>query len=516
MKLTLNDTFHTGLPLDPIQENYIRQVTNACLSNVNPTPCKDPKIIHTADEMVEALGLQKEDTRSGQFLNVFSGNEIYPGTKPYAMCYGGHQFGNWAGQLGDGRAINLFEVNHNNKQWAVQLKGAGKTPYSRTADGLAVLRSSVREYLCSEAMYHLGVPTTRALSLVLSGDKVLRDVLYNGNPTYENGAIVCRVAPSFIRFGNFQILAARKELDNLKKLVDYTITHFYAHLGAFGETAYINFIKEVADSTMQMIIAWERVGFVHGVMNTDNMSILGLTIDYGPYGWLEDYNPGWMPNTTDAEQARYAFGKQGYIALWNIYQLANALVPLINDTKSLENVLQKVQGDYHSDRQKMMLSKLGLNTQTENAESIIEDLEQLLHDSEMDMTLFFRNLSLFDGIVSANYISALEEFSYSQTFDTYRDNWTAWFTTYSNSLRRNPVENRIEQMNMVNPKYVLRNYMAQLAIDAANKGDYSIIEELYLLLKKPYNEQPEGQNWFAKRPDWAKNKIGSSQLSCSS
>lgn len=295
MKLAINDTFYKALPIDPAQENYVRQVVNACMSNVNPSACKDPKIMHTADEMLENLGFQKEDAQSQEFLNVFSGSEIYSDTKPYAMCYGGHQFGNWAGQLDDGRAINLFEVHHNNKQWAVQLKGAVKAPYSRTADGLAVLRSSVREYLCSEAMYHLGVPTTRALSLVLSGDKVIGDVLYDGCPAYENGAIVCRVAPSFIRFGNIRILAAREDLDTLKKLVDYTITFLYAHLGAINETAYINFIKEVAERTMLTIIEWERVGFVHGVMNTGNMSILGLTIDYGPYGWSEDYNPGWTP-----------------------------------------------------------------------------------------------------------------------------------------------------------------------------------------------------------------------------
>lgn len=516
MKLAINDTFNKELPIDPIQENYIRQVSNACMSNVDPTACKEPKIIHTADEMFESLGLRKEDTQSQQFLQVFSGNEIYPNTRPYAMCYGGHQFGNWAGQLGDGRAINLFEVSHDDKQWAVQLKGAGKTPYSRTADGLAVLRSSVREYLCSEAMYHLGVPTTRAMSLTLTGDKVIRDVLYDGNPAYENGAIVCRAAPSFIRFGNFQILAVRKDLDNLKKLVAYTITHFYAHLGEINETAYISFIKEVAERTMHMVIAWERVGFVHGVMNTDNMSILGLTIDYGPYGWLEDYNPGWTPNTTDAGQARYAFGNQSYIALWNIYQLAKALLPLIKDTKSLENVLKKVQDDYHSDRQKMMLAKLGLDEHTENAEAIIKDLEQLLYDSEMDMTLFFRNLSSFDGIASDAYISTLQELSYSQTFDTHRKKWAGWFTIYADSIRKHQVDNKMEQMNLVNPKYVLRNYMAQLAIDAADNGDYSIIEELYLLLKKPYDEQPKKQNWFTKRPDWAKNKIGSSQLTCSS
>jgi len=267
---------------------------------------------------------------------------------------------------------------------------------------------------------------------------------------------------------------------------------------------------------MQTVIEWERVGFVHGVMNTDNMSILGLTIDYGPYGWLEDYNPGWTPNTTDAGQARYAYGKQGYIALWNIYQLANALVPLIKDTQRLENVLQKVQDDYHSDRQKMMLTKLGLNHQTENAEAIIKDLEQILYDSEMDMTLFFRNLSSFDGITSDAYISDLGELSYSDTFDTHSNSWKEWFNIYADSLRKHQAENKVEQMNLVNPKYVLRNYMAQLAIDAADIGDYSIIDELYFLLKKPYNEQPEKQKWFAKRPDWAKNKIGSSQLSCSS
>lgn len=516
MKLAIHDTFNKELPIDPIQENYIRQVENACMSNVNPTPCKAPEIIHVSEEMLENLGIREKDAHSGQFLNVFSGNELYPRTNPYAMCYGGHQFGNWAGQLGDGRAINLFEVNHNNKSWAVQLKGAGKTPYSRTADGLAVLRSSIREYLCSESMHHLGVPTTRALSLVLSGDKVLRDVLYNGNPAYENGAVICRVAPSFIRFGNFQILAVRKDLANLKKLADYTISHFYAHLRPINETTYINLIKEIAERTMRMVIAWERVGFVHGVMNTDNMSILGLTIDYGPYGWLEDYNPGWTPNTTDAAQARYAFGKQGYIALWNIYQLANALLPLVTDIKILEDALQKVQDGYRSDRQKMMLAKLGLKEQTQNAEAIIKDLEQILFESEMDMTLFFRNLSSFDGTVSDNYISALREWSYSQTFDAHIKHWTEWFAAYSEALGKDQLENKTSQMNLVNPKYVLRNYMAQLAIEAADKGDYSVIDELYLLLKKPYDEQPDKQNWFAKRPGWAKDKIGSSQLSCSS
>jgi uncharacterized protein YdiU (UPF0061 family) len=225
--------------------------------------------------------LNLDELKPKDFLAYFSGQKLIPGSIPFAMCYGGHQFGNWAGQLGDGRAINLCEIKGKTQTWATQLKGAGHTPFSRTADGLAVLRSSVREYLCSEAMFYLGVPTTRALSLSLSGDAVLRDVLYDGNPAYEKGAIVSRISPSFLRFGSFEIFTARDDLKNLKVLVDYTIKHHFPHLGAPSKENYIAFFKEVTERTLKMIIAWQRVGFVHGVMNTDNMSILGLTIDFG-------------------------------------------------------------------------------------------------------------------------------------------------------------------------------------------------------------------------------------------
>ena len=252
------------------------------------------------------IGLDSEDIKTEEFLKVFSGNKVLENTDPYAMCYGGHQFGNWAGQLGDGRAINLTEVVHEDQRWALQLKGAGETPYSRTADGLAVLRSSIREHLCSEAMFHLGVPTTRSLSLMLTGDEVLRDMLYDGNADYEKGAVVCRVSPSFIRFGNFQILAARKDVKTLTELTDYTIRHFFPKIKSTGKESYIEFFNEVVDRTLEMIVHWQRVGFVHGVMNTDNLSILGLTIDYGPYGWLEDYDVDWTPNTTDRGHKRLA------------------------------------------------------------------------------------------------------------------------------------------------------------------------------------------------------------------
>lgn len=516
MKFNLNDTFNRELPADSITKNYVRQVPNAAFSDVTPTLPKNPSLIHFSPQMLENIGLNESDAKSEEFLKIFSGAEIYPDTKPFAMCYGGHQFGNWAGQLGDGRAINLFEVNHNNQQWALQLKGAGKTPYSRGADGLAVLRSSIREYLCSEAMFHLGVPTTRALSIVLTGDDVLRDMMYNGNAEYEKGAIVCRVAPIFIRFGNFQIFMAQQDTGNLKKLTDYTIRHFYPHLGEASKETYIEFFREVCERTLDLIIHWERVGFVHGVMNTDNMSILGLTIDYGPYGWLEDYDPNWTPNTTDAGQKRYRYGNQAAIGVWNLMQLGNALYMLIEDAEPLEEILENYQKNYLPKHVRMMSDKLGLKQQAD-AEFIAE-LEMLMYKSEMDLTLFFRNLSKFNEDNPSEFWTLLEMSSYSENLENFKEKWNKFLSVYAEILIAENCEKseRILQMNSVNPKYVLRNYMAQLAIDAADKGDYSTIDELFNLLLKPYDEQPESEKWFAKRPDWAKTKVGCSMLSCSS
>lgn len=516
MNLNLNDTFNKELPADKVQENKVRQVSEAAFSYVTPRVPGKPSLIHYSPQMLEAVGLSETDAKSEEFLNVFSGKEVFPETNPYAIAYAGHQFGNWAGQLGDGRAINLFEVTNNNKLWALQLKGAGKTPYSRGADGLAVLRSSIREYLCSEAMFHLGVPTTRALSLVLTGDEVLRDMLYNGNAAYEKGAIVCRVAPSFIRFGNFQLFAWREDFENLKKLTDYTIRTFYPHLGEPGKETYIEFFREVVEKTLELMIHWERIGFVHGVMNTDNMSILGLTIDYGPYGWLEDYDPNWTPNTTDAGQKRYRFGNQAAIGLWNLMQLGNALYPLIEDAEPLEEILNNYQAEYLPKHVRMMSGKLGLKAEAET--DFIIDLETLLYHSEMDLTLFFRNLNKFDENKPDEFWAKLEESSYSENLEELKPQWTEVLAHYSQILiaeNREKAE-RIDQMNEVNPKYVLRNYMAQLAIDAADNGDYSIVGELFDLLLKPYDEQPEMEKWFAKRPDWAKTKVGCSMLSCSS
>lgn len=523
MNLNIKDTFNKELPADKNTSNTRRQVFEACYSSVTPRVPSKPTIIHTSTEMADTIGLSKEDITSKDFEAIFSGAKVLENTAPFAMCYGGHQFGNWAGQLGDGRAINLMEVVHQGKRWALQLKGAGETPYSRTADGLAVLRSSIREHLCSEAMYHLGVPTTRSLSLALSGDEVLRDVLYNGNPGYEKGAIVCRVAPSFIRFGNFQILAARKDTVNLKKLADYTIRHFFPNIQEGTKEGYVEFVKEVAKRSLEMVIHWQRVGFVHGVMNTDNMSILGLTIDYGPYGWLEGYDPNWTPNTTDSAQRRYRYGHQPRIVHWNLYQLANAFYPLVEEAEPLEAILQQFQHNYHTQQMSMMRQKLGWQTEREEDNLLIESLEHLLQSVETDMTIFFRNIGAFKketDFEKEDWFALIQDAFYEldNLPEAVKEDWKKWLMSYQARLRYETLDNasRQKNMNLVNPKYVLRNYMAQLAIDAADKGDYTIIEELYQVLRKPYAEQVESQKWFAKRPEWARNKVGCSMLSCSS
>ena len=520
MQLNLQDTFNKELPADPNLNNTRRQVKEACFSFVTPRIPSSPKLLHVSKEMARAIGLDQDDWRSDKFLKVFSGSEKIEGTNPYAMCYGGHQFGHWAGQLGDGRAIVLGEVVEKDQRWMLQLKGAGETPYSRSADGLAVLRSSIREHLCSEAMFHLGVPTTRSLSLCLTGDQVMRDVMYDGNPAYEKGAVVCRVAPSFIRFGNFEILASRGDKENLKRLADYTLKYFYPEIKSEGKDAYISLFNALVDNTRKMIVEWQRVGFVHGVMNTDNMSILGLTIDYGPYGWLEGYDKQWTPNTTDKQNRRYRFGNQAMIGLWNLYQLANALFPLIEDAKPLEDALERYKKEYAIAFQKMMRSKLGFTSIQKGDADFVTALEEVLSLVETDMTIFFRLLSNVDAEDdSAKAIKKIETAFYTKSLpEEFAIKWRSWFEQYILRLKKESIEGNVrkESMDKVNPKYVLRNYMAQLAIDEADKGEYALIDELYQMLKDPYSEQAQYQKWFSKRPEWARNKVGCSMLSCSS
>lgn len=521
MKINVSDTFNTELPADPIKENTRRQVEKSCYSFVTPKIPKNPSLVHFTKDLALELGFSKSEIESADLFNIITGSAVNKNTNPYSMCYGGHQFGNWAGQLGDGRAINLFEIEHDKKRWALQLKGAGETPYSRTADGLAVLRSSIREHLCSEAMYHLGVPTTRSLSLALSGDSVLRDVMYNGNAAYEKGAIVCRVSPSFIRFGNFQIFASRNDKLTLQKLVDYTIKYFFKEIDVLSSTRVIDFFNAVLDNTLKMIIEWQRVGFVHGVMNTDNMSILGLTIDYGPYGWLEGYDKEWTPNTTDRQQKRYRYGNQPSIALWNLYQLANALVLLTEDTVPFEKALEKYKNDIAIQYVDMIRSKLGLSEKLDGDLSLTSQLESNLELSETDMTIFYRQLSKISKTDKIEKCLQIINDAFYKPEDIKDDillKWQKWFSQYLNRINSEKISDieRKVNMNNVNPKYVLRNYMAQLAIDAADTGDYNLIHELYDLLKSPYSEQIEHEKWFVKRPEWARHKVGCSMLSCSS
>ena len=528
--LTFDNSFVRDLPADPETNNRRRQVAGACYSLVSPTRVKQPRMVAYSREMAEQLGMSEELCQSPLFTEVFSGNRLLDDMQPYAMCYGGHQFGNWAGQLGDGRAINLGEIlNHAGERYTLQLKGAGLTPYSRTADGLAVLRSSVREFLCSEAMHHLGVPTTRALSLVLTGEEVVRDMFYDGRPRLEPGAIVCRVAPSFIRFGNFQLFAAHDEIAELQQLLDYTIRTDFPHLGEPSKQVYLNWFEEVCRRTAEMIVHWQRVGFVHGVMNTDNMSIVGLTIDYGPYGWLEDYDPDWTPNTTDAQGRRYRYGHQPQIAMWNLVQLANALYPLIEETEPLEKSLEVYQQCFQMGWQEMMAQKLGFQVFEENTDkALIDELLVTLTLVETDMTIFYRQLARIDSSIdNVNAVSndtlmtPLMDAYYvdEQLTEDYKEKMGAWLRKYIRRVQKagGSDDERRQAMNAVNPKYVLRNYMAQLAIDKSEQGDHSMVNELLEVLRKPYDEQAEKEKeHYQRRPDWARERAGCSMLSCSS
>ncbi len=339
--IAFDDSFVRCLPGDSNGATTSRQVLGACYSLVTPTPVQAPALLAWSEEAGELLGIARPGEARGPLVDVLGGNRVLPGMRPFASCYGGHQFGNWAGQLGDGRAISLGEiVDPCAQRWELQLKGAGPTPYSRHSDGRAVLRSSIREFLCSEAMHHLGVPTTRALALVATGDRVTRDMFYDGRPRQEPGAVVTRVAPSFVRFGNFEILSARGDHALLKKLADYVLVHHFPELGTPVAATYERWFAEICRRTAIMVAHWMRVGFIHGVMNTDNMSILGLTLDYGPYGWLDHYEPGFTPNTTDAAGKRYCYGNQPGVAEWNLLQLARALLPLVGEPTPLEGGLE--------------------------------------------------------------------------------------------------------------------------------------------------------------------------------
>lgn len=514
-----DNRFIRELPGEPCEDWWTsRPVRNVLWSPVRATPVRAPRLLAWSEAVAAELDLSEEHIYTSEFTEVFAGNQLLPGMQPYATRYGGHQFGHWAGQLGDGRALHLGEIiSSSGRRWELQLKGAGPTPYSRGADGRAVLRSSLREFLCSEAMFHLGIPTTRALSLVATGEEVIRDMFYNGNPRPEPGAIVCRVAPSFLRFGHYEILAAQGEITLLEKLVDFTLSRDFPELEGDPQQKKAAWFLEVCERTAQLIAHWMRVGFVHGVMNTDNMSILGLTIDYGPYGWLDNFDLHWTPNTTDFERRRYRFGQQAAIAYWNLSRLAEALSPLFKDPEPLEAGLAHFLQRFPVLHQNWQRKKFGFSTWGEAEAALIDRAQQLMMAAEVDMTLFFRRLA--DLCPEQSKVEHLASVFYDvQEFRREREAWQRWLEDYWKVLPTQPedLQRRREMMNAVNPCYVLRNYLAQEAIDRAEAGDLSRLQELQQVLKNPYTEKPEYAAYAQKRPDWARFRPGCSMLSCSS
>jgi len=511
-KIYRND-FVTSFPGDESGNPIPRQTPGMLYSKVRPTPVKAPRLIGWSEALAADLGLVRPDTPED--VGILAGNHLAPSMDPYAACYAGHQFGHWAGQLGDGRAITLGELEAGGRIWELQLKGAGITPYSRSADGRAVLRSSVREYLMSEAMYHLRVPTTRALSLVETGEEVLRDMFYDGNPAFEPGAIVMRVAPCFLRFGNFEMPAARKEKENLTKLAEWTIARYFPHIK--GADQVLQFFREVMQRTAFLMSEWMRVGFVHGVMNTDNMSILGLTIDYGPYSFVDDYDLNFTPNTTDLPGRRYAFGRQPAIGQWNLGCLAGALAPLLPDTKELVAILEEYPKVYWSAYYDMMAAKLGLDEVREEDIALITDWDKMLAALKPDMTLFYQRLAALPATGESDMAARFHDSFYRALSAEEHRQLTGMLERYLARRQTStlPPEASAGRMKMNNPSFILRNYLLHQAIERLEKGDESMFLQLQEALKKPYDEGHDPA-LTGKRPDWAGSKAGCSMLSCSS
>jgi len=514
-QLNFDNRFINELSGDMAGSNQPRQTQQVCWAESNPTPVIQPTLLAYSREVSRFLDLSDECIKSAEFLAAFSGNQLLPGMEAYSTCYGGHQFGQWAGQLGDGRAIGLGEVvNQAGVRWELQLKGAGLTPYSRRGDGRAVLRSSLREFLCSEAMHHLGIPSTRALSLMTSGEDVIRDMLYDGNPRPEPGAIVCRVAQSFTRFGHFEILAARGEYELLQRLVNFTIARDFPHISGEPSECFAAWFRQVCERTAQLVVEWLRVGFVHGVMNTDNMSIIGLTIDYGPYGWVDNFDPGWTPNTTDAQYRRYCFAGQAKVARWNLERLAEALLPVTPSRSLLDEGLAHFDATFQTSQSSMLAAKFGLLAWKDA--DLVESIFDLMQRAEVDMSEFFRALAEIKQ--DAPKLEILSTAFYQQhLYEGHSDLFDTWLKRYAERLRSQTDTDaaRRTRMNQVNPRFILRNYLTQQAVEAIDLGDLSMIERLMDAARHPYDEDIPA-DLIAKRPDWAINKPGCSMLSCSS
>ncbi len=489
-----------------------RNTPKVLFSTVSPAGFDRPTLIAFNEKLSEEIGLGKYEEKDLDFL---VGNKLPANLKTYSTAYAGHQFGNWAGQLGDGRAILAGEITNNlGQKNEIQWKGAGATPYSRHADGRAVLRSSVREYLMSEAMHHLGIPTTRALSLALTGEEVVRDIMYNGNSQNEKGAVVIRTAESFLRFGHFELMSAQQEYTTLKDLADFTIESYFKEIQSEGQQKYKDFFENVCRKTADLMVEWYRVGFVHGVMNTDNMSVVGFTIDYGPYSMMDEYSLNFTPNTTDLPGRRYAFGKQAQVSQWNLWQLANALHPLIKDEKFLEDILNDYGSYFWESHDRMLCRKFGFDQLLTNDEKFFTNWQSLMQDLQLDYTLFFDELEKYDD--QKDLRLQFENVSYTFLNDEKISRLDNFIKEYKSRLEKNIIsrEKSLEIMHKTNPKFVLRNYLLYQCIEEINEGKTDMLHKLTHALQNPYHTiYPE---FSAKRPSGYDDVSGCSMLSCSS
>lgn len=502
------ETFPGDFSKNPIQRN----TPKVLFSTIDPVGFDDPKLIVFNEKLSEEIGLGKLENNDLDFL---VGNNLPENITTYATAYAGHQFGNWAGQLGDGRAIIAGEItNQSGEKNELQWKGAGATPYSRHADGRAVLRSSVREYLMSEAMHHLEIPTTRALSLSFTGENVVRDMMYSGNPQEEKGAVVVRTAESFLRFGHFELMSAQKEIDTLQKLTDFTIKNYFPEITSEGEQKYKDFFQSVCTKTADLMVEWFRVGFVHGVMNTDNMSILGLTIDYGPFSMMDEYDLNFTPNTTDLPGRRYAFGKQGQISQWNLWQLANALFALIKDEKFLEETLNSYGTYFWEAHDNMLCKKFGFDQLSETDEEFFSNWQGLMQELQLDYTLFFNLLEKTDSTIDLK--TDFQKISYTILDEVRLKKLENFLQTYKVRLGKNGISKSeyLDLMKKTNPKFLLRNYLLFECIEEINDGKTEMLTKLTKALENPYEEIfPE---FSVKRPSNYDDISGCSTLSCSS
>ncbi len=475
-----------ALPLD----NRFAALGAAYSSRVTPTPLTRPRLLHANRELATALGLDPAALNTPDFVDIFAGNRPLPGGEPVAAIYAGHQFGVWVPQLGDGRAILLGQLRDpRGASWDLQLKGAGRTPYSRFGDGRAVLRSSLREYLCGEALHHLGIPTTRALCLISADDPVQRETL-------ETAAVICRVAPSHVRFGQFELFYARREFEHLAPLADHIIDEHFPQLsGITGR--YADWLTLVVERTARLIAGWQAVGFCHGVMNTDNMSVLGLTLDYGPYGFIDGFDAHHICNHSDPG-GRYAYDQQPAVGHWNCSRLIQACVPLLAEHPARaaeigQAILDRYPDAYAAAMTQAWRAKFGLRTSRDGDAALMNRFLTLLHRGRTDFTGAFRALG--------NVSSQGDEVPALRGWLSDVDAFDAWLADYRTRLRSEDSDDRARAVRMaaVNPKYILRNHLAQRAIEDAQRGSAAELERLLAVLRRPFDEQPENDT-YAQRP----------------